>query len=93
VLHHRRQAAALYEPFERVRRVVSPTHEVWKDAGRLMATVAVKRPDLRDRLKGGFLNDVLIALSARSIGAKVVTRNADDFRLIRRFRTFSLEIV
>ncbi|MFI5394017.1 MAG: hypothetical protein ACHQ9S_00665 [Candidatus Binatia bacterium] len=26
--HHRRQAAALYEPFERVRRILSPTHAV-----------------------------------------------------------------
>lgn len=92
-LQHRRQALALYEPFERVRRIVSPTHAVWKDAGRVIAAVALKRPDLRSLLGHGFLNDLLIALSARSIGANVLTRNAEDFRLIRNFRAFSLEVV
>jgi len=37
-------------------------------------------------------NDALIALTARSIGAAVVTRN-EDFRLVREVRTFNLEIV
>ncbi len=92
-LHHRRQAVALYEPFERVRRILSPTHAVWKDAGRVIAALAVARPDLRSRLARGFLNDVLIVLSARSIGAAVVTRNRDDFLLIRSVRRFLLEIV
>jgi predicted nucleic acid-binding protein len=92
-LHHRRQAAGLYEPFERVRRIFFPTHAVWKDAGHVIAALAVKYPDLRSRLARGFLNDVLIALSARSIGAAVVTRNRDDFVLIRSLRNFSLELV
>lgn len=90
---HRRQAAALYEPFERVRRILSPTHAVWKDAGRVIAVLAVKYPDIRSRLQPGFLNDVLIALSARSIGAAVLTRNQDDFVLIRSLRSFPLEVV
>lgn len=36
-LHHQRLAAALYEPFERARRVVTPTHRVWKDTGTVLA--------------------------------------------------------
>jgi len=39
------------------------------------------------------LNDILIALSARRIGATVVTHNARDFRLIQRYRPFSLRAV
>jgi predicted nucleic acid-binding protein len=39
------------------------------------------------------VNDVLIALSARSIGAAVVTQNADDYRAIRSIRHFRLRIV
>ncbi len=38
-------------------------------------------------------NDALIALTARSIGAAVVTRNEKDFRLVREVRIFNLEIV
>ena len=35
----------------------------------------------------------VIALSARRIGATVVTHNARDFRLIQRYRPFSLRAV
>jgi len=35
----------------------------------------------------------LIALSGRSIGAMVVTRNGEDFRLVRQFKTFALEVI
>jgi predicted nucleic acid-binding protein len=36
--------------------------------------------------------DVLIALTARSYGARVITSNAKDFELIRRYRSFDLEV-
>ena len=39
------------------------------------------------------LNDVLIALSARSIGATVVTQNERDYRAIERISSFRLTIV
>ncbi len=90
---HRRQAAALYEPFERVGRVVTPSHLVWKEAGSIVATLAEQTPQFRDKLSCELLNDILIALSGRSIGATVVTRNGEDFHLIRRFKTFTLEVV
>jgi predicted nucleic acid-binding protein len=89
----RRQVAELWAPFERTRRIVTPTHGVWREAGEILAKIAVMTPGLRSKLSRGFVNDVLIALSARSIGAAVVTRNAEDFRLIRRLKAFSLEIV
>jgi hypothetical protein len=34
--------------------------------------------------------DVLIALSARQIGAVLITRNADDFKAILKFTNFNL---
>jgi predicted nucleic acid-binding protein len=39
------------------------------------------------------VNDVLIALSARSLGASVVTSNARDFAAIREVRPFKLAVV
>jgi len=88
-----RQVAALYEPFERVRRIITPSHLVWKEVGRVVAVVLEKTPQLRSKLASGLLNDILIALSARSMGARVVTGNGQDFRLIQQFRVFALEII
>ena len=90
---HRRQAAALYESFEKAGRILTPTHQVWKDAGSVLATVADRTPQFRSKLTSGFLNDILVALSGRSIGAVVVTRNRDDFELIREFRSFQLQVL
>ena len=73
---------------------MTPSHRVWKEAGTLLAALARKQPRLRSKLARGFLNDVLIALSARGIGAAVVTRNGEDFRLIQQqCRSFGLEVI
>jgi predicted nucleic acid-binding protein len=36
--------------------------------------------------------DVLIALTARSHGARLITSNRADFEIINRYRRFQLEI-
>jgi predicted nucleic acid-binding protein len=38
-------------------------------------------------------NDLLIALSARELGAVLVTCNARDFELLRRYIRFELTVV
>lgn len=85
--------AALYEPFEGAQRIVTPSHLVWKEVGRVVAVLLEKTPQFRSKLASGLLNDILIALSARSIGARVVTGNGQDFQLIQRFRVFTLEVI
>ena len=92
-LRQQRLAAHLYGPFERVRRLVTPTHQVWKDAGLLTAALWRQAPRFRDKLTSGLLNDILVALSGRSIGATVVSRNRGDFELIRSVRLFRLEVI
>ena len=51
----------------------------------------------RDRKRGSklpaLLNDILIALCPRQVGAMVITYNREDFRLIRRHLGFSLRIL
>jgi predicted nucleic acid-binding protein len=89
----RRQVAALYEPFERVQRIVTPSHLVWKEVGRVIAVVLEKTPQFHSKLASGLLNDILIALSGRSLGARIVTGNGQDFRLIQQFRVFALEVL
>jgi len=83
----------LYRPFERSRRIVTPTHAAWREAGRLVGIMRGKRRDRKDSLIGSFINDLLIAISARSIGARVVTLNADDFSMIRKFMPLELEVL
>jgi len=39
------------------------------------------------------LNDILIALCARRIGATLLTHNGQDFRLIRRHKEFALRVL
>ena len=58
-----------------------------------MAVMLERTPQFRSKLASGLLNDILIALSARSIGARVVTANGQDFRLIQQFRVFALEVI
>jgi predicted nucleic acid-binding protein len=78
----RRRVEILYRPFERVGRVVTPSHSQWKDAGGILAKVLDDRPDLKTKLPA-LVNDCLLALSARSLGASLYTRNRDDFILLQ----------
>jgi len=83
----------LYRSFKRNRRIVTPTHTVWEEAGQLLGIMRGQRKEQANRLTGSFAHDLLIALSARGMGAKVVTLNTDDFTLIRRYAPFGLEIL
>ena len=76
----------------RVGRVIVPSFEDWSDAGTLIARMTRKQPGLKAKTQQ-LLNDILIALCARRIGATVATFNRDDFKLIRRYRQFALEVL
>jgi predicted nucleic acid-binding protein len=88
----RKRVEILFRPFERVGRVITPGHKHWKDAGGILAQVLRDRPDLKSKLPA-LVNDCLLALSARSIGATLYTRNRDDFTLLRSRRAFSLVVI
>ena len=88
----RKRVELLFQPFERVGRVVTPSHNYWKDAGEILAKVLQDRPDLKSKLPA-LVNDCLLALSARSLGATLYTRNRDDFTLLQGLRSFSLVVI
>ncbi len=75
---------------ERAGRVVTPTFQDWKEAGKLVAQITRKEPGRKPKIQQ-MLNDILLAFSARRIGADLFTFNRDDFELIRRHRLFSLK--
>lgn len=90
---HRRLAQALVEPFERARRIVTPTHPIWRDAGDVLSTLWRDAPSFRSAIHGGLVNDVLIGLTARAIGATVITRNRLHFEMIREVRSVGVEVL
>ena len=74
---------------EKAGRLVTPTFQDWKDAGKIIAQSTRKEPGRKSKTQQ-MLNDILLALSARRIGAEFFTFNREDFELIRRYRSFSL---
>jgi len=88
----RKRALTLFVPFERAGRVVTPAHAHWKKTGDLLSQLLRQRPDFKKKIPA-LVNDCLIALSARSLGATLYTRNVGDFRLLRQLFAFSLVTV
>jgi predicted nucleic acid-binding protein len=81
----------LTERFDRLGRVVTPEARSWSLAGDVLGDIRRREPGMRDKI-ARLWNDALIALSARQIGASVVTGNVGDFELLRRFVRFDLEL-
>ena len=79
-------------PMERTGRVVTPTFDDWTVASEVVTAIEARERSGRSKLPA-LLNDILIALSARRIGATLLTYNRDDFRLIRRHADFSLRVL
>jgi predicted nucleic acid-binding protein len=78
-------------PFAKANRIVAPTISLYEEAGdvlrRLQHVHGYSMPSAY-----GLVNDVLIALSARLIGASVVTQNETDFVAIQSVRPFKLVV-
>jgi len=87
----RRVEARLQAAFERAGRLLAPTRIVFAEDGDTLRKLQGEQGyDIAAR--HSIVNDVLIALSARSIGATVVTQNERDYRAIERVRPFCLSI-
>jgi len=71
--------------------VLTPTGKNWTDSGRLLARVNRDAGFTPEKLRDLHF-DVLIALTARSYGARLITANRADFELIRRYQKFDLEV-
>lgn len=69
----------------------TPTENMWLDSGRMLATIRAEKGFSAEKLRDLHL-DVLIALTARAHGALLITSNRSDFELIRRKRSFKLEV-
>ncbi len=71
--------------------ILTPTEKNWLESGQILAKVQADRGFSPDKLRHLHFG-VLIALTARSHGARLITSDRTDFELINRYRRLELEI-
>lgn len=64
-------------------RVVTPTHRAWKRASAIITQLVRARKLSATGIPRSFINDCLIAASAREHGFTLITANIRDFDMIR----------
>jgi predicted nucleic acid-binding protein len=87
----RRLVRRVASAFEKAGRILAPSRNVFDEAGDALRRLQQRGFHLE--ASHSIVNDVLIALSARSIGATVVSQNERDFRAIQAVRPFELRVV
>ncbi|MFZ0630927.1 MAG: PIN domain-containing protein [Acidobacteriaceae bacterium] len=76
---------------ERNHPILTPTEANWLESGRLLGKIRAEKGIDASKLRALHL-DVLIALTARAYGARLITSNRADFQMIHRCRSFQLEM-
>lgn len=76
---------------ERNHPVLTPTKKNWIESGQILAKIHAHTGFAPEKIRDLHF-DVLIALTARSYGARLITSNRADFTLIQRYRKFELEL-
>jgi predicted nucleic acid-binding protein len=71
--------------------ILTPTTGNWLESGHILAKIREVKGFEAEKLRDLHM-DVLIALTARAHGAKLITSNRADFELIREVREFELEV-
>ena len=71
--------------------ILVPTEKNWLDSGQILGRIRASRGVAPHKLRDLHF-DVLIALTARSYGARLITTNRSNFELIHGFRKFRFEI-
>ena len=82
---------AFLQALEKNHRILTPTEKNWLESGRLLGQIRSDRGFELDKLRDLHF-DLLIALTARSHGARLITSNRSDFELICAYRKLQLEV-
>ena len=83
--------AKLVSEMEKNHAILTPTENNWLESGAILARIRGDQGFDPHKLRDLHF-DVLIALTARSHGARLITSNRADFELIRKYRDFRLEV-
>jgi predicted nucleic acid-binding protein len=81
----------IVEVMERNHPILTVTANNWLESGQILTKMRADKGFEPHKLRDLHF-DVLIALTARSSGARLITSNRADFELIRTYRDFKLEI-
>ena len=76
---------------EKNHRILTPTENNWLESGRLLGQMYADKGFTPDKLRDLHF-DVLIALTAWSHGARLITSHRADFEMISAYRKFQLEV-
>ena len=71
--------------------ILTPTEKNWLESGHILGRMHVDHGFMPGKLRDLHF-DVLIALTTRSYGARLITTNRSDFEIINRYRKLQLEI-
>ncbi len=86
----RRALERMLRAYRAAGRLLSPPAALFEDAGAVLQALRVAGREVR---RASLVHDVLIALSARAIGATLYTSDRADFEAIRSVRRFELKVV
>jgi predicted nucleic acid-binding protein len=87
----RMQEHKFLEALVRNHPILTPTEKNWIESGQILKKIFIHKGFGPEKLRDLHF-DVLIALTARSHGARLITSNRTDFELISSYRKFQLEI-
>jgi predicted nucleic acid-binding protein len=79
------------EVLEESHPILTPTEKNWLESGQILSKINADRGFEPHKLRDLHF-DVLIALTVRSYGARLITSNRVDFELIRDYRDFRFEV-
>ncbi|NOS82491.1 MAG: PIN domain-containing protein [Nitrospira sp.] len=91
-VHDRTRLHDLFTTFTKLGRIVTPSSATYQEAGDVLRQLQTTH-GYHLRKSHSLANDVLIALSARTVGGTVVTQNKQDFLAIQSIRAFKLSLV
>ena len=78
------------ETLEKNHPILTPTEKNWLESGQILGKIYADKRFPPEKLRDLHF-DVLIALTARSHGARLITSNKGDFEMINRYRRLQLE--
>ena len=82
---------AFLRALEKNHPILTPNEKNWLESGQLLGRLHAEKGFSLEKLRDLHF-DLLIALTARSHGARLITSNWRDFEILREYREFFLEI-
>lgn len=85
------QERKFLEALARNHPILTPTEKIWLESGQILGRIGTQKGFGPDKLRDLHF-DILIALTAQSCGARLITSNRSDFELISSYKKVQLEV-